>query len=433
MNRFDFIDNIVRNLDKERFTTSVVTFSGVSNIQRPDYALVGIQHTVLDIAGRRSYPRAARSLAGMLRAEEVDILHVHHFEPALIGAIATTLCPRTKLVVGRHYSIGVHTIPNRFQRRAFLEVESFVNRSADRIVVPSTMIRDLLADQQGVPAEKIDLIPYAFDPAKFSEANRGPSATFRETLFAGGEGPNGLLIGTFGRINAGKGHRLLFQALRSARNDLPNFHCLVVGDGPDRVELSKEVCALGLEDVVSFLGWRTDVVEVMSACDIVVQPTLHEAFSQTMIEALWLGKPLIMSDVSGASDVIIDGDNGLLTPAGNVSAIASALVNLANDDGVRATIGKRAASSVRNRLSIASIVPHFERLYATVVGVERDSNGPARDIDRITLVVPVRNEEATVVELAAAIHAQRRKPDEIIFVDGGSTDTTIALIREAFA
>ena len=74
----------------------------------------------------------------------------------------------------------------------------------------------------------------------------------------------------------------------------------------------------------------------MAAVDAVVQPTLQEAFSQAMVEALWLGKPLIMTDVSGAPDIISEGHNGMLVPRGDSDALADAIIHLAGDASLRA-------------------------------------------------------------------------------------------------
>ena len=101
----------------------------------------------------------------------------------------------------------------------------------------------------------------------------------------------------------------------------------------------------------------------MAAVDIIVQPTLQEAFSQVMAEALWMGTPPIMSDVSGAPDVISDGINGLLVPRANTEALASAIERLARDSCLRERLGRAGRAYVEKHLAIRSVIPQYERVY----------------------------------------------------------------------
>src|SRR5262249_19194528 len=130
------------------------------------------------------------------------------------------------------------------------------------------------------------------------------------------------VLGNFARLHEEKGQRVLIEALASLRPRYPQLTLVVVGEGPERGALEAQVRDCGLDDRVRFLGWRHDAMMLMAAVDVVVQPTLQEAFSQVMAEALWMGKPLVITDVSGAPDIIRDGRNGLLVPRGNAPALA---------------------------------------------------------------------------------------------------------------
>ncbi|MCV5959949.1 glycosyltransferase, partial [Escherichia coli] len=85
---------------------------------------------------------------------------------------------------------------------------------------------------------------------------------------------------------------------------MPEILALLVGEGPERQNLERQIKELALEGNVILAGWRRDALTIMAAADAVVQSTLQEAFSQVMCEAMWMGKPLVMTDVSGAADVI---------------------------------------------------------------------------------------------------------------------------------
>jgi glycosyltransferase involved in cell wall biosynthesis len=151
---------------------------------------------------------------------------------------------------------------------------------------------------------------------------------------------------------------------------------LVVGDGAERAALEARVGAAGLGRHVTFTGWRRDALDLMAATDVVVQPTLQEAFSQVMGEAMWLERPLVMTDVSGATDIIEDGRNGFVVPKRDPSALGSAIVRLHADEQLRRDVAAAGRRWVTTELTPERIVPRYEAVYEEAL---RDPAGrPAR-------------------------------------------------------
>jgi len=153
------------------------------------------------------------------------------------------------------------------------------------------------------------------------------------------------------------------SALKQVRERVPNVLWLVVGEGPERAGLERQLEEEGLEEAARLVGWRRDAMTVMAAADAVVQPTLQEAFSQAMIEALWMRRALVITDVSGAPDIIDDGRNGLLVPRGDAAALASAVLRLARDADLRARLGEAGRAHVEQRLDIGKIIRLYEESY----------------------------------------------------------------------
>ncbi len=136
INRHDFIDTVVRYLDRERFEVGVVTFSRESNIESPQYEEVGIPHRVIPVSSYRAYGaylKAAWWLAQMLRQEGVEILHAHHYWEGFVAALAKKLYPRVRLVLHRHYTEDVLRLPP-LKRRVLLGLERWMYKQADRLV-----------------------------------------------------------------------------------------------------------------------------------------------------------------------------------------------------------------------------------------------------------------------------------------------------------
>lgn len=361
INRFDFIDNIIRYIDRDVFEIGLCLTDPNSNIQSASYP-DDFPLWVIESKGRRSFPRVVRELARVLRTWGADIIHTHHYDPAVIGFLATKLYPQTKLVVGRHYSDAIYRIPSKVKRHAYLMVENAVNSAAARIIVPSKYIREILVDWQGVAAEKVDVIYYGFDPEKYSLPREDEIKILRAEMGLEGK----FVIGTFARLHEEKGHRFLLEAVSHLSFELPHLVWLIVGDGPERRDLERRVAEKGLEGRAVFLGWRRDAIKLMAAIDVVVQPTLHEAFSQAMIEALWMKRPLIITEVSGAVDIIRNGENGILVPKEDPKALASAVSRLACDQGLRERLGRNGHAFVNESLTASKVVRCYEALYSQV-------------------------------------------------------------------
>jgi len=363
VNRHDFIDTIVRNTDPGSFAMSVCTMARPSNIEDPRYGEAGISCHELPTATRWQYPWAAIRLASLLRRQRIDVVHAHHFDPCVIAAAATLLRPRTRLVVGRHYSDAIYLHATGWRRRAMLGIERVVNRRAGRVVVPSSRIMGLLVEGQGVPADKVALIPYGFDAAKYERVEPATVQGLRATLGLDGR----FTIATFGRLYEDKGHRFVLAALAEVLASVPNLRYCIVGEGAQRPSLERQVREFGLRDVVTFLGWRHDVPELMAAVDVVVQPSVQEAFSQSMAEALFMGRPLVIADVSGASELVPDDSIGVIVPCRDPAAIARALIELAGTPERRSALGGAARRHARGAFTIERAIPLYEAVYREAV------------------------------------------------------------------
>jgi glycosyltransferase involved in cell wall biosynthesis len=320
---------------------------------------------VLNGAGREKIPSAVKKLASILRRMKIDIVHAHHFDQGVIAWMATRLCRKTALVIGRHYSDAVYRVPSRTKRAGLLAIEQVVNSAAERIIVPSTFIYRVLAERQGVKPDKIDVIPYGSEPEKYVQPSAADIATVRKELHLS---PEKIVFGTFGRLHEEKGHRYLLAAFAALKRRNSRTVLLIVGDGPEKTAIEKQIDHLKLRESVFMLGWRHDVIKLMAAVDAVVQPTLQEAFCQVMVEAMWMGRPLLITDVSGAPDVICNGVNGIIVPRGSSDALTDQMLSLAEDSSSRSRLGQAGRTYVESNLIIQKIIGHYEASYKRAVG-----------------------------------------------------------------
>jgi len=363
VNRHDFIDVIVQRADSRRFELGVCVRTPWCNIASPVYSK-DTPRWILDGLSRREVPRAVWQLGGILRKWKADIVHCHHYEQAVIGWLATRMYARTRLVVGRHYSDAIYRSSAGLKRKTLLAVEQTINRAAARIIVPSDYIREILTRWQRVRPNKVEKIPYGFVPEKYAPPPPDQVQRLRQEFRMEGR----FVLGNFSRLHEEKGQRFLIEAVAALRARHPRLALLIVGEGPERPALEHLIRDEGLGETICLLGWRQDAMTLMAAIDAVVQPTLQEAFSQVMVEALWMGKPLVITDVSGAPDIIADGRNGLLVPKGDAAALAAAIDRLAGDRDLGGRLGIAGRAYVETYLEVSRIIPKYEDAYLHAMG-----------------------------------------------------------------
>lgn len=359
VNRHDFVDALVRQRDVEGLWFGVCTMGGEPDIGDADLDAAGVPNWEIPAASRREYAGAAWRLAALLKSERIDVVHAHHYEPGFIAWLATRLHRRTTFVLGRHYADTIYLNTAGLKRRALLAVEATVNRGASRIIVPSSVVRSLLVDHQHVPAQKVVRIPLGFDPDKYLDVQPAAVEAAREELELDGR----FVVGTFARLYPDKGHLYLLEALTRLRDRIPGLRWLIVGHGTERDAIERAVRQAQMDDVAVLTGFRRDALRVMAACDVVVQPSVEEAFGQVAVEAMWLGRPVVITDVSGVADVVSDGDTAVVVPARDAAALEKAVAALYDDPDLRRRLGVAAREHVQDTLVMEKVVPDYEAVY----------------------------------------------------------------------
>ena len=157
------------------------------------------------------------------------------------------------------------------------------------------------------------------------------------------------VIGCIGRLHPQKGQIVLIRAFDRVKEQLPDHVLVLVGEGPDRAVLTDEAERLGLAGRIFFLGSLTGEAynNVLTAIDIYVQPSLFEGLPRTVLDAMYMGKPIIASDANGNREAIKHDVNGYLVPPQDIDALAQAIVLLANDAALRKTFAEHAMQDAR--------------------------------------------------------------------------------------
>ena len=179
-------------------------------------------------------------------------------------------------------------------------------------------------------------IPTGVDLERF-RPDAGDRAEARRALGVPTEGP---VIGVVAYLRQDKGHAVLLQALPEILESYPECSLVVVGDGPERLNLEALARHLGIEKSVRFVGLREDIPIVLAGFDIFCQPSLrNEGVPQSVLQAGAVARPVVSTEVGGIPEAVVHGETGFLVPPGDADALAERISALLADSGLRNRLG----------------------------------------------------------------------------------------------
>ncbi len=232
-----------------------------------------------------------------------------------------------------------------------------------RYVVLSRHLEGYLKERVRVPAERITRICNGVDTTRFL-----PAGDKRDLLM--GSPFNACryeVVGTVGRLDAVKDQMTLLRAFALLLERAPNvaypMRLIIVGEGPMRGELEAQIGRLGLSDKVWLAGARKDIPDLLRAMDIFALPSRAEGISNTILEAMACGLPVVATDVGGNGELVVSGETGLLVPSGDAGALAEALARYALSPTKGVEHGNAGRRRVENLFSLDTMIAQYQELY----------------------------------------------------------------------
>ena len=294
-----------------------------------------------------------------------DIIHSRNLA-ALETQLLSIGCPGVKRVHGEH-GRDVNDLDGTNWK--YLGFRKMMRLFIHRYIAVSKDLELWLASMVGVRRDRLYQIYNGVDHTGFSPAIVKPVAILPSSW----QGDDSLLcVGTVGRLTPVKNQQLLLRAVASLRETSPELferiRIVLVGDGSLQLSLRELAGELGLEEAVWFAGDRSDVPELLAVMDVFVLPSLAEGISNTVLEAMATGLPVIATDVGGNRELVQDGLNGRLVPVGDSEALATALLGLLEDEQERKRQGANALRKVRDRFDWNNTVISYLAVYDELLG-----------------------------------------------------------------
>jgi glycosyltransferase involved in cell wall biosynthesis len=170
-----------------------------------------------------------------------------------------------------------------------------------------------------------------------------------------------------GRLSPEKDVATLLRATAIVVRREPSFRLLIAGDGPCAAELRDLAGALGVRGRVEFLGEVRDVPGLLRRAGVFVLPSLSEGLALTVLEAMACGLPVVATKVGGTSEAVLEGETGLLVPAGDPRALADALLRVCRDATLARTLGAAGRARAHQHFDARVMVQRYESLYNEVL------------------------------------------------------------------
>jgi len=291
--------------------------------------------------------------ARYLSDERVDIVHSHDAYNNIFATACARMARVPVVIASRRWLEDL-------RRKSIGVVNRYAYRIAHCVVANSPRVADVVVSEDGVPADRVAVIPNFVDETAFRSPSREEQ---RQRLRQLGIPPEACVIGCVAGLRPVKDHETLIRAMAHLRPRWSAVRLVLIGDGDVRPHLERLVTDLDLGDVVRFAGAMPNEPNLHHLFDISVLSSVTEAFPNTIVEAMAAGKPVVATRVGGVADAVIEGETGTLVPPRSPREMANAIEELLLRPELRRRMGEAAQQRARTRYHAASVLPALEALY----------------------------------------------------------------------
>lgn len=330
---------------KEKVNKIVVCSSGGVNVQK--LTVMGIQHyKIPDITDKKPLTvlQITRILRNIMKEEHITIVHSHHRMAALY---AVMVCNRQILRIAHAH--------NTFQDKKILTKIAYWKTN---IIAVGKQVENNLTQFYKLPPSSITIIHNTVKP--FTQ----PIIPVSELENAHKQGC--ILIGNIGRLSQQKGMEYFIEASEIVFRINPMVRFFIVGDGEDSELLKKMSEERFPAGILTFLGYRCDIQNIMSQLDFIVLSSLWEGFPLTPIEAFSTGKTIVATAVDGTPEIVADNRNGILVRPKDSKAIANGMIKIINDNVYKKNLEENAAKTYQENFSFSefcrAVVMYYSKL-----------------------------------------------------------------------
>ena len=355
--------NLINHLPANRYRHAVLCIEGFSDfrqrIQRPDVDVIALDRS------RNGISQVRREIFRICRQRRPAVVHTRSLS-GLDALLPAWLAGVPRRVHSEH-GWDVDNLAGQAWKPALLR--RLHSPLVDRYVVVSKDIERYLQQRIGIRPSRITQIYNGVDTERFVPGPRAGDIAWPP----GFEGAGVLRFGTVGRMQPVKDHATLLRAIALLTARQPalrrRVRLVIVGDGPLLASTRDLAQTLGIADIVWLPGSSDRVPQWLRGLDVFVLPSLNEGISNTILEAMASGLPIVASRVGGNVELVAEGRTGLLVPPGSFEQLAGALERYTTDEALRREHGEAARRVALERFSLAAMVGSYQEVYDQMCGL----------------------------------------------------------------
>jgi glycosyltransferase involved in cell wall biosynthesis len=329
----------------------------------------GIESTIIPF--HKTYDiRAARRLAKLIKSKKIDVLHSHSMLTNIISRVAGKLSNVPVSVSTEHLTMELgrggrskETI-ERLKARYYRMLDNYTSRFNQQVIAVSNAVRDDLIEQ-GIPAERITVIQNGIN---IPDIDPDAGGRIRREL---GVKPKDTVIGAVGRLSPQKDYPTLLRAFKEVKRSCPRAILLIAGDGYLRENLEKLTDELGIRERVKFLGYQSNVLEVVSSFDIYALSSLWEGLPLAVLEAMAMGKPVVATNVPGTEEAVNEGETGFLVPLKDDHSLSQRIIGLVRNKEKAQVMGEAGRRRWQDCFSLNRVIDEHEMLYLNLASQKK--------------------------------------------------------------
>jgi glycosyltransferase involved in cell wall biosynthesis len=311
--------------------------------------------------------RVIRAIRSIIARHDINLIHAHDYKTDLFAYLVRLVPSRRPLaLLSTAHGWALLGPRGEIYRRLDLRL---MRRFHHLIAVSHATKKGLVA--AGLPASSISVLYNGIDTDAWSP--RQANEALRNTLRQGQPFP---VVGYVGRLTLEKDLRTWLHAAALVKRQYPQARFVLVGDGKDNIllrELQRLAAALGIADQVFFHGYQENPLPFYATFDIFMLSSVTEGLSNSILEAMALGLPTVVTKVGGNTELVIDGQTGYLVPQGDAAGLARSVIALAQHDQLRRDMGQAGRRRVEREFSFTGRLQRIESLYERILGIQPQS------------------------------------------------------------
>ncbi|MEP1446592.1 MAG: glycosyltransferase [Paraglaciecola sp.] len=344
------IKNIIEGSDAELFEMSIFC------IEKPLGPWgVELKNAGLSISTKERKPGFDLSMLFSIRKHlhnnQIDIIHCHQYTPWVYGVLAA-IGTKTKVIFTEH---------GRFYPDFSSWKRKYINpilvKITNHITAISSATKDALINYEFIPRKKIEVIYNGIKPLLI--ASEQVSKIKNELDIADEK----FVFGTIARLDPIKNHIMMLKAFKLVKNQYDNAVLIIVGDGEEKENIIATIKSLELENDVILTGYKTDPSPYLEIFDTYLLSSFSEGTSMTLLEAMSIGKPCVVTDAGGNKEIIVDNKNGFVTPNNDAEAFSQSMLDLINTPELRKEMSRYSFERFNHYFSADIMNKSYKALY----------------------------------------------------------------------